>query len=166
MSDNGLTPKFTTESPEGKYAMIEAPPQKDNITFYGPQFGTNIAKLEANIEFLAEQVHNAWWEEKKRQAFHSPMECPARFDAKYYTKFVRICDRCHPDMYPYAEIPEHVKEYDRAIVRTVLDAIKKMENPETYECKDCKNRDTEACNCCITENKAGSRPSHFEKMED
>lgn len=50
------------------------------------------------IEELAEAVHNAWWEEKKRQGKSEG----------------------HPDAVPYSQLPENVKEYDRVTVRTVL----------------------------------------------
>jgi hypothetical protein len=83
-----------------------------------------------DIEFLSEQVHNAWWEEKKRQGFHAPLECPdyvmgGKISVNF--KFNKLCDRCHTDCYPYSELPEHIKGYDRVTVRTVLEAIKKME---------------------------------------
>ena len=100
----------------------------------------NTKKLEENIEFLSEQVHNAWWEEKKKQGFHAPNECrnttkiiidrSLQFDEKNRSitsyKFTKLCDKCHTDMYPYNELPENVKEYDRVTVRTVIEAIKKM----------------------------------------
>ena len=83
-------------------------------------------KLEENIEFLSEQVHNAWWEEKKKQGFHSPKECPTLRIGDTILFFKKYCDKCHTDMYPYNELPENVKEYDRVTVRTVIEAIKKM----------------------------------------
>lgn len=52
------------------------------------------------FEAICESVHNGWWEEKKRQGV---------------TK--------HPDMLPYSELAEEVKEYDRVTVRRVLDAL-------------------------------------------
>lgn len=52
------------------------------------------------FEEICESVHNGWWEEKKRQGV---------------TK--------HPDMLPYSELAEEVKEYDRVTVRRVLDAL-------------------------------------------
>jgi len=80
-----------------------------------------------DIEFLSEQVHNAWWEEKKQQGFHAPDDCGWRNKDVLNYKFHKWCDKCHTDMYPYAELPEHIKDYDRVTVRTVLAAIKKME---------------------------------------
>jgi hypothetical protein len=91
------------------------------------------SQLEQNIEFLSEQVHNAWWEEKKRQGFHAPNECPDFEPEKpeflITQKFTKHCGHCHTDMYPYAELPESIKDYDRVMVRTVLEAIRKMEVP-------------------------------------
>lgn len=55
---------------------------------------------EKDFEAACEAVHNAWWDEKKRQG-------------------VKI----HPDMIPYDELDESVKEYDRATVKAVLDAL-------------------------------------------
>ena len=52
------------------------------------------------FESICEAVHNGWWEEKKRQG---------------------VTD--HPDMIPYGELAESVKEYDRVTVRRVLDAL-------------------------------------------
>lgn len=52
------------------------------------------------FERICEAVHNGWWEEKKRQG---------------------VTD--HPDMIPYGELAESVKEYDRETVRRVLDAL-------------------------------------------
>lgn len=92
--------------------------------------------MKGLIEKLSEEVHNAWWEEKKRQGFHAPLECKSdnrksyidspqtgkdRFDdAGFNAKFYKWCDRCHADMYPYEELPENIKEYDRVTVRTIV----------------------------------------------
>lgn len=56
--------------------------------------------LGDEFEKICEAVHNGWWEEKKRQGVND-----------------------HPDMRPYQELPENVKEYDRVTVRRVLDAL-------------------------------------------
>ena len=55
---------------------------------------------EERFEEICEAVHNGWWEEKKRQG---------------------VTD--HPDMIPYSELSEEVKEYDRVTTRRVLDAL-------------------------------------------
>ena len=49
--------------------------------------------LGDEFEKICEAVHNEWWEEKKRQGIDD-----------------------HPDMLPYQELPENVKEYDRVTV--------------------------------------------------
>jgi hypothetical protein len=84
-------------------------------------------QLESNLEFLSEQVHNAWWDEKQKQGFHAPTFHPLCTEE---TKFDRLCHYCHSDCYPYGELPENIKEYDRVTVRTVLNAVKKMEGME------------------------------------
>lgn len=52
------------------------------------------------FESVCEAVHNGWWEECKRQGRKN-----------------------HPDMIPYADLSEPVKEYDRVTVRRVLGAL-------------------------------------------
>jgi hypothetical protein len=84
--------------------------------------------LYDNLEKLASEVHKAWWKEKEKQGFHSVLDCPDYID-KIDDKFVKICEKCHTDMYPYDELPDNVKEYDRVTVRTVLAAIKNLKNP-------------------------------------
>ena len=79
----------------------------------------DIELLETRIEELSTEVHNAWWEGKKKQGFHPPLLCENYKGAK----FVKCCPKCHTDMYLYKELPEYIKEYDRATVRTVLNAI-------------------------------------------
>lgn len=83
------------------------------------------------IEQLSSKVHDAWWEEKKKQGFHSPCECHSaigKLNNPSYEqfKFIKHCDKCHTDMYPYEELPENIKDYDRVTVRTVLQAIDAM----------------------------------------
>lgn len=89
----------------------------------------DIEKLFKYTEKIASKVHDAWWEEKKRQGFHPPNECLKKSKedklGKAY-KFAKSCDKCHSDMYPYEELPEHIKEYDRVTVKTVLGAIKQI----------------------------------------
>lgn len=52
---------------------------------------------DEKLEKIAEAVHNAWWQEKIKQG---------------------VTD--HPDMLPYSELSEEVKEYDRVTARAVL----------------------------------------------
>jgi quinol monooxygenase YgiN len=101
----------------------------------------DIRKLEEDMECIAEKVHDSREEEKMSQGFHAPLDCEsdnrisylnsnwehqARFDDQFNAKFYKWCDKCHPDMYPYSQLPENIKEYDRVTVRTVLNAIKEM----------------------------------------
>ncbi|MFA7171307.1 MAG: hypothetical protein WC180_04910 [Candidatus Paceibacterota bacterium] len=86
--------------------------------------------LDKNVEFLSDKVHQAWMREKRSQGFHAPNECPL-FDPSddkrtYSDKFTRHCGKCHTDLYPYDELPENVKEYDRVMVRTVIQAMEKL----------------------------------------
>jgi hypothetical protein len=100
-----------------------------------------IQKLEDKIELLAEKVHKSWWIEKEKQGFHSPNGCRSenhlsfmsadwrakeRFEDNFDPKFHKWCQNCHPDMYPYKDLSDNVKEYDRVTVRTVLNAIKEL----------------------------------------
>lgn len=85
----------------------------------------DIETLEQSIEGLSEEVHNAWMKEKLAQGFHSPHDCPKNTFQKL--RFNAICEKCHPDLYPYSELPANIKEYDRVTVRAVLSAIKKLE---------------------------------------
>lgn len=90
--------------------------------------------LENYIEQLAEEVHNAWMKEKFEQGFHAPKDCPsvklAGTEVSDEFKFLRFCDKCHTDLYPYSELPENIKEYDRVTVRAVLNAIKELDHPD------------------------------------
>lgn len=52
------------------------------------------------FEEICEAVHNGWWQEKVNQG---------------------VTD--HPDMKPYADLAEATKDYDRATVCRVLDAL-------------------------------------------
>ena len=63
--------------------------------------------------------------EKKKQGFHAPLECE-KYVQEVDNKFTKVCEKCHTDMYPYDELPENIKEYDRVTVRSVLNAIKKV----------------------------------------
>lgn len=85
------------------------------------------------IELLSEEVHKAWMQEKISQGFHSPMDCPGYQwlslpERKEYTKYDKHCLKCHTDIYTYSELPENIKEYNRATVRAVISAQKKIED--------------------------------------
>ena len=71
------------------------------------------------IELLSEKVHNAWMKEKEVQGFS-------------YGKDYDKEKKKHPDMLPYNELKEEVKEYDRATVRAVLQAQKEMQSKYNY----------------------------------
>lgn len=83
----------------------------------------DIKKLKGNLELLAEKVHHSWEKEKRNQGFHSPNECKSRENED---KFCKWCDKCHADLYPYNELSDNIKEYDRVTVRTVLAAIEEI----------------------------------------
>lgn len=95
------------------------------------------------IELISEEVHNAWMKEKQEQGFHSPDECQSKnhkgflntdwknqelFTDLHDPKFYKWCDKCHTDLYPYDELPENIKDYDRVTVGVVLAAIEKLKN--------------------------------------
>lgn len=92
----------------------------------------NVTMLREKKEVIAVEVHNAWWNEKKKQGFHPPVLCPNHLApvigqiAAIEDKFTMSCDKCHPDMYPYNELPEHIKHYDMVTVDVVLAAIEKI----------------------------------------
>jgi hypothetical protein len=101
----------------------------------------DIKRLKDYIEQIAEEVHNAWMQEKIEQGFHSPNECLSKSHERVLNnerylkgeyegvgngKFCRWCDKCHADLYPYSELPENIKEYDRVTVRAVLNAIESI----------------------------------------
>lgn len=66
-------------------------------------------KPEIELEKVAEAVHNAWWEEKKKQG---------------------VTD--HPDMIPYNQLSEEVKEYDRVTAKATIESINYMTAPYLY----------------------------------
>jgi len=87
--------------------------------------------MDELIEVLAEGSHRSWMAEKQRQGFADhgwmsisdrPQQCAG------LPHFVTLCglpkERHRPDMLPYADLAENVKEYDRATVRGVLANIK------------------------------------------
>lgn len=86
--------------------------------------------MNSIIEKLSEKVHNAWWEEKIEQGFHPPIYCTKKkpnpaigIKEAREAAFTKHCDKCHTDMYPYSDLPENIKEYDRVTVRIVLKAL-------------------------------------------
>src|SRR4051812_16939877 len=76
------------------------------------------AQMDDLLEALAERSHIGWMEEKQRQGYADHVRS---IDANG----IGCCtnEKHHPDMLPYAELPEHIKEYDRVTVRGVLDGI-------------------------------------------
>ncbi len=64
------------------------------------------------LEALAEKVHNSWWEEKKGQGYHLTR---SHKDLAYVDH--GPCNLCHPDMKPYSELSQEVKELNRVMVR-------------------------------------------------
>jgi predicted nucleic-acid-binding Zn-ribbon protein len=88
------------------------------------------------IEFVSEKVHNAWMDERIKQGFHAPADCPLMegmlLDKS--RKFKPRCVKCHSDLYPYSELPETIKDYDRVTVVAVLNAVNYFEG---MTCKDC-----------------------------
>ena len=91
----------------------------------------DISLIIPHKETIASNVHDSWWEEKKKQGFHAPKDCKSQNaldlckHIEFY-KFNTFCDKCHTDMYPYDELPENIKDYDRVTVDAVLSAIKKI----------------------------------------
>lgn len=62
-----------------------------------------------DLEQVAEAVHNAWWIESMRQGREN-----------------------HPDMIPYKDLSESVKEYDRKTVEAVIACMEYMTHPYIY----------------------------------
>lgn len=62
-----------------------------------------------DLEQVAEAVHNAWWDEAKKQGREN-----------------------HPDMIPYNELAENVKEYDRTTAKAVIECGTYMTYPYIY----------------------------------
>lgn len=87
------------------------------------------------LERLAEEVHNSWWDERKRQGFVDPIPGPCPLcggeQVMDSEKTKLFCYqghtyRTHKDMMPYSELEDWCKEYDRATVRGVVSALNKM----------------------------------------
>ena len=65
---------------------------------------------ESDIELISRSVHDAWWQERKRQGW----------------KYGKITDRnqkTHESMIPYDSLPENEKELDRQTVRQVISIL-------------------------------------------
>lgn len=62
-----------------------------------------------DLEQIAEKVHNAWWDEAKKQGREN-----------------------HPDMIPYSDLSEPVKEYDRKTAEAVIEGMNYMTHPYIY----------------------------------
>lgn len=60
----------------------------------------NLPLTLERFEAICEAVHNGWWKEKINQGVTG-----------------------HPDMIPYADLAENIKDYDRVTVCRVLDAL-------------------------------------------
>lgn len=94
------------------------------------------------IEEIAEDVHRGWMEEKQRQGFadHVWPTNPEMIavsligvDGRGRPHHAKTCvqyaclqlqDKHHPDMLPYEDLAENVKEYDRATARAVFSGLK------------------------------------------
>ena len=78
-----------------------------------PQWNKDVVirmwKPSIELETVAEAVHNAWWEEKKKQGVKQ-----------------------HPDMIPYSHLSEEVKEYDRVTARATIESMNYMTAPYLY----------------------------------
>jgi hypothetical protein len=82
------------------------------------------------IEEIAEDVHLGWMAEKQKQGFADhPHQFTRRFDAMMVGVCRPACDlnieKHHPDMLPYVELAENVKEYDRATARAVFQGLQR-----------------------------------------
>lgn len=71
------------------------------------------------IEALADAVHQGWMAERVAQGFPDHAWGTDRHGQNCWVSK----DRHHSDMLPYADLAENIKEYDRATVRAVLNAL-------------------------------------------
>lgn len=86
-----------TEAPSNETCLLAIEALREKAQQEQPNEPLTLKRFEE----ICESVHNGWWEEKKRQGITR-----------------------HPDMLPYSELAEEVKEYDRVTVRRVLDALR------------------------------------------
>jgi hypothetical protein len=78
---------------------------------------------ENDVERLAEAAHEAWMREALRQGRHPSGTCPPGVrGVRYYGDYSR-CENCRATLVPYGQLPEADKDYDRAMVRAVVEAI-------------------------------------------
>lgn len=118
-------PKCNPDKKDSFELLLKQNARINELTKKLEQAEAKLAKMQnPDIEKVSAKVHDAWWEEKKAQGFHSPAE---GHDLPSEYKFMTQCGRCHTDMYPYEELPENIKEYDRVTVRSVLKALAEME---------------------------------------
>lgn len=86
------------------------------------------------IEQLSDAVHQNWMREKQAQGFADHVTQPCTFQDGRRRRCSTVChandaecilpaDKNHTDMLPYADLPEKVKQYDRATVQAVLTAL-------------------------------------------
>jgi hypothetical protein len=68
------------------------------------------AELEALTEYLAENTHDIWAAQRLAQGWRYG---PQRDDVQ----------KLHPDLVPYAELPDGEKQYDRSTAMETLKAI-------------------------------------------
>lgn len=98
----------------------------------------DVKAIKENKEAIAAKVHDAWWMGKIKQGFHPPSNCCSDSATRAweederslghneFPKFHKFCNKCHTDMYPYQDLPEHVKDYDRVTVDAVIKAIEEL----------------------------------------
>lgn len=78
-----------------------------------------MADLSELREYLAERSHIGWMEEKQRQGFADhTWDTPGHGQNCWMGR-----SRHHPDMLPYADLAENIKDYDRKTVDGVLAGI-------------------------------------------
>lgn len=96
--------------------------------------------VHEKIEEISEDVHDSWQQEKKEQGFHPPTECDSKLasedilevmELNKSLRFIKFCDKCRDDMFPYPELPENIKEYDRVTVRAVFKSAIKIIKKKT-----------------------------------
>lgn len=70
------------------------------------------ASLPEIADKLGEAVRNLWMAKRRAEkGWHSPEECPGK---KKLGQECPDCDKCHPCMRPYADLPDSEKELPRS----------------------------------------------------